>query len=429
MKKSLLLLTGVSCLLTALNAAAQQLPMASPESVGMSSQRLERLDAALADLVDQGRIAGAVALVARDGKVVHLSATGERYKELRDPMEVDDIFFIQSMTKSIVSSALMILFEQGKFLLSDPISRYLPEFAEKTVVRRGANGVVRETAARQITFRDVLSHTSGVDPDRELLTPAEVALLQRKETIGETIMSRASLPLAFSPGEQWEYGSSTDYVAYLVEKISGQRLDSYLKENIFAPLGMTDTHYSVPEKDFDRIAAVYKPADNGNGIELAEEPGRRGQTRYFAGVNGLYSTAADYFKFAQMILNGGELNGVRILSPTTINLMASNQVGDLPVRACVSTDGYGFGLSFVMVTDVSLSREGGLTPGSFGWCGAWNTVYWIDPTEKVVMILMEQLTGNGSDIRRMFPELVMQAITESYHSGSGAIKGHVPIPR
>lgn len=407
-----------------------QVPAATPESVGMSSERLMRMDAALQEVIDQDRTAGIVTLVARDGKVVHLSALGHRYREEGDTMAVDDIFFIQSMTKSIVSSALMMLYEDGKFMLSDPITNYLPEVGDKMVVRQSGSGSILERPARDITFRDVLSHTSGVDPERDLLTDEQQALLGRRDTLEESILDWADLPLGFSPGTQWDYGSSTDYVAYLVERISGQRLDVFLKERIFEPLGMEETWYNVPEQHTDRIAALYRPSDGlGSPLELAGAPGSRGPTSYFGGVNGLYSTATDYFRFAQMILNGGEFNGQQLLSPTTVNLMISNHVGDLPVRACVGTDGYGFGLSFVMVTDVGQSREG-LSPGSFGWCGAWNTVYWIDPVERTVMILMEQLTGaGGAEIRRMFPNLVMQAITESYHSGAGAIEAYPPIER
>jgi len=406
--------------------------MAEPESVGMSSERLQRLDAALQELIDQDRTAGVVSLVARDGKVVHLSALGDRYREAGDAMRVDNIFFIQSMTKSVVSTALMMLFEEGKFQLSDPITDYLPEIADKMVVRQTENGVIHQPPARPITFRDVLSHTSGVDPERELLTPEQEALLGRRDTLEETISDWAQLPLGFSPGDQWDYGSSTDYVAYLVERISGQRLDLFLEERIFEPLGMGETWYNVPAEYTDRIAALYRPSDGiGSPLELAEAPGSRGTTRYFGGVNGLYSTAIDYFRFAQMILNGGEFNGERLLSPTTVNLMITNHVQDLPVRSCVAgrDNGYGFGLSFVMVTDVGQSRES-LSPGSFGWCGAWNTVYWIDPTERTVMILMEQLSGpGGSQIRRLFPNLVMQAITESYHSAPGTIEAYSPIAR
>jgi CubicO group peptidase (beta-lactamase class C family) len=390
--------------------AAIQLPMAQPESVGMAGERLLRLDRELEHLVDQDRIAGAVALVARDGKVVHLSAVGDRYRETGDAMDVDDIFFIQSMTKSIVSAALMMLYEEGRFLLDDPISRYLPEFADKLVVREVDGRVVREPAARPVTFRHILSHTAGVDPERELLTEDEQDLLGRGDTVEETILGRVGLPLAFSPGEAWDYGTSTDYAAYLVARISGQSLDRFLEERIFGPLGMVDTGYNVPAGKTDRIVAVYSPSGPNRELELSQEPGSRPATRYFGGVNGLFSTASDYFRFAQMILNGGEFNGARILSPTTINLMTSNHVGDLPVGACVGPEGYAFGLSFAFVTDIGAAREG-LTPGSFGWCGAWTTTYWIDPTERTVMILMTQLTGSGGDIRRMFPHLVMQAIT------------------
>jgi CubicO group peptidase (beta-lactamase class C family) len=408
---------------------SQSLPKATPESVGMSSERLETLDRAMERYVDEDLIAGTVVLVARGGKVVHLSALGDRYKEIGDPMEADDIFYIQSMTKSIVSTALMILFEEGHFLLDDPISKYLQGFEDKMVVRRTEQGVVREPAERPITFRHVLTHTSGVDPDRSLLTDAERDLLRPRTTIEETIMARAPLPLAFQPGDEWQYGSSTDYVALLVEKISGQRLDRFLEERIFAPLGMVDTGYNVPPSKKDRIAGVYDPTGPGMSVELRLAPGEREPTTLFRGVGGLFSTAADYFRFAQMILNGGALDGVRILSPTTVNLMISNHVGDKLVGAGRNTPGYGFGLSFSMVTDVATAREA-LTPGAFGWWGLWNTSYWVDPTEELVMILMMQLTSyRHIEIRREFPGLVMQAVTESYHSGSGAIRAYPAIRR
>ena len=409
-------------------AAAQHLPMASPESVGMSSERLATLDRGIRQWIEDDQIAGAVVLVARDAKVVHLSALGHRYREGSDAMEVDDIFYIQSMTKSIVTTALMMLFEDGHFLLDDPISRYLPEVADKMVVRPTQGDAAREPAARPITFRHVLTHTAGVDPDRDLLTQSEQELLGRRATLEETIVARSPLPLAFHPGDAWEYGSSTDYVALLVERISGQRLDRFLEDRILEPLGMHDTGYNVAASNTDRIVAVYSPSGPGRTLELNTEPGGRPTTTYFGGVAGLFSTASDYFRFAQMILNGGELEGVRILSPTTVNLMVSNHVGDIPVRACVSSDGYGFGLGFTMVTDVGMAREP-LTPGSFGWCGAWNTLYWIDPTERTVMIMMTQLANPGSAMRRAFPGLVMQAITESYHPGSKAIEMYRPIPR
>jgi CubicO group peptidase (beta-lactamase class C family) len=407
---------------------AQRLPMATPESVGMSSERLARLDAAMQRYIDGDMVGGTVTLVARDGKVVHLEAQGQRYVEAGEPMGTDAIFVIMSMTKPIVSTALMLLWEEGYFLLDDPIAKYLPEYGESQVIVESEGGTARVPAARPITFRHVLTHTAGVDPRREDLTEAEQALLSRRGTLEETLVARASLPLEFHPGERWDYGSSTDYVALLVERISGQRLDLFLQERIFDPLGMVDTHYNVPASKVDRVAAVYSPTGPGSTIELFRAPEPREPTRYFGGVAGLSSTASDYFRFAQMILNGGELDGVRLLSPSTVNLMITNHTGDEPIYIR-GRDAYGFGLGFSMLTDPSSSREG-LTPGSFGWGGAWGTVFWIDPVERTVMILLTQISSYSHfNIRQDFPNLVMQAITESYYSGPQAIRGYQPIER
>ena len=392
---------------------AQTLPTAPPETVGMSAEGLGLVHDALQRLVNQARISGAVALVARDGKVVHLSSVGDRYREVGDPMETSDIFFVQSMTKAVVSTALMMLYEDGLFQLDDPLSEYVPELADKSVVSRSDGGPVRKPAAGPITFRHILTHTAGVDPDRELLTDEEEALLGQRDTLEKTIMTWAGLPLAFSPGDRWAYGSSTEYVGYLVERISGQSLDRFLKERIFEPLGMVDTGYNVPPEDTDRVAAVYQRSGADISLRLDYKPGDLPPTRYFGGLNGLFSTVTDYFRFAQMILNGGELDGTRLLRPETVSLMTSNHVGDLPVRGCVDAHGYGFGLGFAVVMDPALTRDS-LSPGAFGWCGAWTTAFWVDPTERIVMILLTQLRVGGEDIRRTFPRLVMGAVTESY---------------
>jgi len=407
-------------------AAAQGLPMATPESVGMSSKRLERLDATLQRYIDDHMLAGVVSLVARDGKVVHLSALGSRYIEEGEPMTTDDIFVIMSMTKPIVSTALMMLWEEGYFLLDDPISKYAPQFADKEVVTEDEGGRER-VAARPITFRHILTHTAGVDPSRDLLTEEERAMAGRKATLAETMAARGPLPLAFEPGTQWRYGSSTDYVAYLVEQISGQRIDQFLQERIFDPLGMVDTHYNVPESKVDRVAAAYSPSGPNRTIELNRPP-QVGNTTFFGGIAGLSSTAADYWRFSQMILNGGELNGVRLLSPTTVNLMISNHTGDLPIYI-KGPDAYGFGLGFSMLTDPDKAREN-LTPGTFGWGGAWGTIFWIDPVERTVMVFLTQVTTYSHlNVRQDFPNMVMQAITESYASGPGRIGAYQPIPR
>ncbi len=409
-------------------AAAQQLPWAEPESVGMSSEGFERLDATMQRYIDSNMVAGTVTLVARQGKVVHLKAQGHRYIEGNDQMPADAIFVIMSMTKPIVSAALMMLFEEGYFLLDDPISKYMPEYADKQVLVEGEGGVTRVPADRSITFRHVLTHTAGVDPSRDLLSDEERALAGRKATLEETIVARASLPLAFHPGDQWRYGSSTDYVALLVERISGQSLDQFLQERIFDPLGMVDTHYNVPDSKVDRIAAVYSPSGPGNTIELRTAPGPDRPTSYFGGVAGLSSTVADYFRFSQMILNGGELDGVRLLSPTTVNQMITNHTGDLPIYI-KGADAYGFGLGFSMVTDPAKSRQA-LTPGTFGWGGAWGTVFWIDPTEEMVTIMMVQISSyRHLNIRQDVANMAQQAIIKSFHSGKQGIRGYDPIRR
>lgn len=408
--------------------AAQSLPMAEPESVGMSSERLDRLSEVLQRYIDADLVAGTVSLVARQGKVVHLEAQGDRFREEGEAMPSDAIFVLMSMTKPIVSTALMMLYEEGHFLLDDPISKYLPEFTEKSVLAEAEGGVERVPARRPITFRHVLTHTAGVDPDRDHLTEVEREALGRRVTLEETLVARGPLPLDFHPGEAWRYGSSTDYVALLVERISGQRLDRFLEERIFRPLGMVDTHYNVPGSKVDRVAAVYSPTGPDNTIELRREPGEAEATTYFGGVAGLSSTAADYFRFAQMILNGGELDGVRLLSPITVNLMISNHTGDLPIYVR-GANAYGFGLGFSMVTDLAASRQT-LTPGSFGWGGAWGTVFWVDPVEETVSVLLVQISSYGHlNLRLDFANMVSQAIVESRWAGDQPIRGYEPIER
>lgn len=409
-------------------AAAQSLPMATPESVGMSSERLERVTELLQRYIDNDLVAGTVSLVARQGKVVHYEAQGQRYREGGEAMPTDALFVIMSMTKPIVSTALMMLYEEGHFVLDDPISKFLPGFEDKMVLVETDDGVERVPANGPVTIRHVLTHTAGIDPPSALLTEEEREAARRRATLAETIMAEAPLPLAFHPGERWNYGSSTDYVAMLVEAISGQRLDQFLEERILGPLGMVDTHYNVPEEKVNRVAAVYSPSGPGNTIELNRAPELRQPTSYFGGVAGLSSTAADYFRFSQMILNGGELDGVRILSPTTVNLMISNHTGDFPIYIR-GADAYGFGLSFSMITDPARAFEN-LTPGSFGWGGAWGTVFWIDPTEELITILMVQISSYSHfNIRRDFPNMVSQAITESLYTGSQPIRGYAPIER
>ncbi|MFP6617212.1 MAG: serine hydrolase domain-containing protein, partial [Candidatus Hydrogenedentota bacterium] len=394
-------------------------PTAQPEKVGMSSDRLERLSSVMQGYIDDNLLAGTVTLVARKGKVVHFEAQGFRDIEANDPMGKDSIFVMMSMTKPIVSVALMMLYEEGHFLLDDPITNWIPELGGKKVL----NGVEsRVSAERPVTIRHVLTHTSGLDPNRDQLSDDERAYLRREATVEKTLLKRATLPLNFQPGERWQYGSSTDYVALLVERISGESMDDYLRERIFEPLGMLDTHYNVPESKVDRVAAVYRPSEADKTIELAYAPSYREPTTYFPGTYGLSSTAADYFKFQQMVLNGGELNGVRLLSPKTVNLMITNHTGDRSIY--IRGPGYGFGLGYSVLRDPGLAKEP-LTPGSFSWGGAWGTIFWVDPAEEMIGIMLTQITSyRHLTVRQKLAVMATQAIIESYSSESPPVMGY-----
>lgn len=392
-------------------ALADNMPITTPEIVGVSSERLQRLPAAMQRYIDDNKLAGTVSLIARDGRVIHKQSQGWKNKETGEVMTDDTIFVIMSMTKPIVSTALMMLYEEGHFLLTDPISNWIPELADKQVLITDGDTTRREPAARPVTFRHVLSHTAGLDPNPDLLTEEEKLLLPRAATLEETIVKRAPLPLAFHPGDSWQYGSSTDYVGLLVERISGQPLVEFLQERILDPLAMNDTHYIVPQEKINRVAAVYSPTGPDQTIELFRAPAYQ-ETTYFGGVAGLSSTISDYWRFSQMLLNGGELDGVRLLSPKTINLMISNHSGDHDVY--VRGPGYGFGLGFGVLTDAGKARDPS-TPGTFTWGGAWGTIFWVDPVENMLGIMMTQITSYSHlNARQDVGVTAMQAIIDSY---------------
>jgi len=415
----------VPCLLTlGATTLAEDLPFDKPENVGVSTDRLQRMNTAMQRYIDKELLAGTVTLVARKGKIVHLESQGWKNKETGEPMSADTIFVIMSMTKPIVSAALMMLYEQGHFLLTDPITDWIPELAGKEVLMNNDLGSYRVPARNPITFRHVLSHTAGLDPDRDALTEEELQLLPRSETLEETILRRAPLPLRFQPGDTWQYGSSTDYVALLVERISGQPLRQFLQENIFDPLEMHDTFYNVPRDKVNRVAAVYSPSGPGNTIELFRAPAFQ-ETTYFGGVAGLSSTISDYWRFSQMLLNGGELDGVRLLSPKTINLMISNHSGDSNIY--VRGPGYGFGLGFGILNEPGKARDP-LTPGTFTWGGAWGTVFWIDPVEEMIGIMMTQITSYGHlTVRQELGVTAMQAIIDSNSNKPYSVMGYQPL--
>lgn len=407
--------------------AAAGLPMAKPEEVGLSSERLNRIHTAMQRYVDKGLVPGVVSLVARKGKVVYLDAVGQRDVQSKAPMTTDTIFRIASMTKPIASVALMMLYEEGHFLLNDPIAKFLPEFANLKVAQVASNeervGAPYKLvpAARPITFKHVLTHTAGFANTYRGITQPELAKLRegRKptDTIGDMVKRLAALPLNFHPGDAWEYGSATDVVGRLVEVISGMTLDEFQQKRIFAPLKMKDTHFYLPQTKLNRFAAVYQPdAQNGNKIKLMEAP--TAESRYvkephvyFSGAGGLVSTVADYVRFHQMMLNGGELDGARILGRKTVELMTVNHIGDLPVW--LSGPGYGFGLGYSVVKDLGQAGISG-SVGQYGWGGAFCTYFWVDPKEEMIGIMMTQVIPyTHINIRQDFQVLANQAIVDS----------------
>jgi len=411
----------------ALSAAAEngKLPMAKPESVGMSSERLERVGEAMQRYIDAELVPGTVTLIARRGKVVHYEARGERWVEEGEAMGEDTIFRIASMTKPIASVALMMLFEEGHFLLTDPISKFLPEFTDMQVAvpteGEGVGNAYRlEPAKRPITVKHVLTHTAGLSNSyRGAHTqPLYRQANQRQspdETVADFVKRYAALPLNYHPGEKWEYSRATCVVGRLVEVISGQTLDEYLRERIFEPLGMYDSYFYLPEEKLDRFVAQYRPGDNENKIQLVDAPTTDSRFSdedgvYFMGSGGLVSTAADYWRFHQMMLNGGELNGVRILGRKTVELMTANHTGDLPIW--LRGPGGGFGLGYSVTTDIGQANSMS-SAGSFGWGGAYCTYFWVDPEEEMVGIIMTQVRPyTHLNIRQDFNVLANQAIVD-----------------
>jgi CubicO group peptidase (beta-lactamase class C family) len=405
--------------------AAQELPRAMPDAVGLSPERIGRLTGVLQAYVDSGRMAGAVALVARHGKVAYLGAVGWRDKESRAPMRGDAIFRIASQSKAIVSVAVMMLQEQGALLISDPAGKYLPEFQKTTVaVPKAGGGYDVVPARRPITIRDLLTHTAGISygdgPAKDRWDQARITgwyFADRDEPIGQTISRLAALPFDAQPGERWIYGYSIDILGALVEKVSGQSLDAFLRSRILDPLKMTDTHFYVPRDQRERLATVYS-AKPGGGIERAPDPGGMvGQGAYvdgprksYSGGAGLLSTAQDYARFLQMLLNGGELDGVRLLSPNTVLLMTANHVGDL--FSAGGRPGEGFGLGFSVATDLGARGQPG-SLGEFGWGGAYHSVYWVDPVEDLVVVYFTQLIPAGDlDDHGKLRALVYAAIAD-----------------
>ncbi len=424
-----LLLCVVSILIAlAPLALGQGLPKASPKSVGLSQERLDRITTLMQKHVEDGLLAGAVALVARDGKVAYLKSVGMQDKEKGIEMKPDAIFRIASMSKPITSVAVMMLYEEGRFRLSDPVSKYLPEFKDLKVLVTGPAGDGGKAqgqlvpAKREVTIRNLLTHTSGLTYHWDPRVGAKYAeagithgLIQTEDTLADGIRKLAQVPLVHQPGEAFTYSLSVDVLGRLVEVVSGMPFDAFLRKRIFAPLRMNDTCFYLSDGQVPRLAAVYGPDPNGalkrlgNGI-LGEGSMRatvtypfEGPKRYCSGGGGLCSTIPDYTRFCQMMLNGGELDGVRLLSRKTVELMTADHVGDL-------SPGSGFGLGFGVTR--SLREAGELTSvGAYRWGGYWYTTFFIDPAEKLIGVCMVQLYPSGkATLNDKFEALAHQAI-------------------
>lgn len=413
----------VLSLLTVAGAFAQPLPVAPPESVGMSPDRLQVLTDAMRGYVDSGKLPGTVLLVLKDGKTAYFEAFGDLDRESGVPMPKDAIFRIASQSKAITSVGVMILQEQGKLLITDPVGDYLPEFKKTTVaVPLEGGGYEVVDAKRPITIRDLLTHTAGIGYGGGVASDRwEAAGIQgwyfadRDEPIGATVARMASLPFDAHPGEQWVYGYNTDILGALVERVSGMPLDEFLRVNILEPLGMNDTHFYLPPEKADRLAVVYSMNDDGE-LERAPEPGGmvgqgayvNGPRKSFSGGAGLLSTASDYARFLQMLLNGGELDGKRILSPKSVQLMTVDHLDGIPFR-----EGQGFGLGFWVRKDVGAAGLHG-SVGEYGWGGAYHSQYWVDPAERLVVVHLTQLIPAGSfnDHDRV-RALIYSALTET----------------
>jgi CubicO group peptidase (beta-lactamase class C family) len=382
------------------DAGRDPLPRAQPEDVGMSSERLARLTAGLKRYTDQGQVAGSVALVARRGKLVYLEAFGDRDREAHARMQTDSIFRIASQTKAVVVTGAMLLVEQGKLLLTDPVAKYLPEFRDTTVaVPKQGGGYDVVKAKRAITIHDLMTHTSGISygmgPAADEWKKAGIQgwyFADRNEPIAATVARMAALPFDAQPGEKWVYGYSIDILGAVIEKVSGMPLDEYLRTTLTGPLGMSDTAFYLPKDKRDRLTVVY--SNNGKPqLERAPAPGGmigqgayvEGPRKAFSGGAGFLSTAGDYARFLQMMLNGGQLDGKRLLSRKTVELMTTDHLGDVFFRP-----GVGEGLGFSVVKNVGERGEPG-SVGEYGWGGAYHSTYWVDPHEQLIVVYLTQL--------------------------------------
>jgi CubicO group peptidase (beta-lactamase class C family) len=396
-------------------------PAAKPEEAGMSAQRLSRIDEMVNDHIKKEMIPGAVVLLVRNGKVAYHKAYGFNDNEKKVALKKDDIFRIASQTKAITSLAVMMLWEDGKFLLDEPISKYIPEFKNPTVLKTfnaKDSTYTSEPAKSEITIRQLLTHSSGID--YAAIGSAEFKAIYAKATVpsgignndqilGDKIKILGKLPLKHNPGERWTYGLNTDVLGYLVEVLSGMTFDEFLRKRIFDPLGMKDTYFYLPKEKHGRLVALYEGNKEGKAVMISGKPYDnvdpdypKTAGRYFSGGAGLSSTVEDYAKFLQLFLNKGEYNGVRLISRKTVELMLTDQ----------HITGQSFGLGFGLETE----NNDYLLPysiGTFSWGGAFNTHYWADPKEKLIGLLFTNIYQTPAwSIGERFKVLTYQSITD-----------------
>jgi CubicO group peptidase (beta-lactamase class C family) len=403
---------------------------AEAEEVGMSSSRLGNVSRLVQRYIEERKLPGAVSLVARGGSIVHFETYGSMDDERGKPVRADTIFRFYSMTKPIASVGLMMLYEEGRFQLEDPASKFIPELKGLRVLVSGsADSHTTREPAREMTVRDLLMHTSGLvardtsSPVGDLYRRAGLRGSDSDFTLADLPRRLASIPLQVDPGSQWIYGISTDLVGYLCEVISGMPFDAYLQQRIFDPLGMEDTSFSVPASKHDRFAACYGPAPGADPhYTLVDDPATSGFARprtYFSGAGGLCSTVSDYYRFCTMLLNGGVLDSERILGPRTLQLMTLNHLPggrDLATMAQTAgetaREGIGFGLGFAVLLDPTVAQIIG-TPGEYYWGGAASTAFFVNPREELIMIFLTQLRPSSTyPIRRELRSTVYSAITD-----------------
>jgi CubicO group peptidase (beta-lactamase class C family) len=393
----------------------RDLAPATPESVGMSADRLSRLNAAMKKLVDDKQVAGVVTLVERHGKVVHFSAAGQLDVRKPDAMQKDSIFRIYSMTKPVTGVAMMMLYEEGKWQLNDPVSRYIPEFAKlKVYTGKNDDGTPKlEDARRPMTMRELMTHTAGlgyvlspVNPVDKMIIDGNV--LNSGAPLQAMIDGLAKTPLLAQPGTRWSYSIGVDVQGYLVEKFSGEPFGEFARKRIFEPLGMKDTAFYVPNEKLPRFAQVHM----GSVSNLAVDVNRPDPTVIPLGPSGgggLFSTAMDYARFCEMLLQGGQFNGVRLLAPRTVEMMRTNHVNPDPLKTMPA--GTGWGMDFQIVTDAAAAGEA-VSNGTFSWFGIAGTWFWIDPVTDLAFVGMvqHQSLGTTRPIHALSRSLVYQAI-------------------